>query len=305
MSRADTQHSRRKKKRTANQPRVVWDRQQRKRRRELGQNFLKHQETANKIVEEAGVTDQDLVVEFGAGSGMLTRSLANKARKVVAVEYDPFWASRLKQSFAANGHVEIIAADALSVRLPEESFRVVANVPFHISTAILHRLLDDPRQSPQQVHLLVQKQLARKHARATSTTLKTLTWSPWWRFATGCQVPARAFEPEPEVDACLLIAAQRDPPLVADQHQELFRALVRAAFNGRGNLVSKALRPFVTKKQIRRLAHDNGFSTDSFPTRLTVHQWVSVFEFMIRAAPKNRWPMPPDQARAARSEVAL
>ncbi len=208
MSQADKQHIKQKK-RTANQPREVWNTQQRKRRRELSQNFLKHDKTARRIVKDARVTDRDLVVEIGAGSGMLTRPLANKARKVVAVEHDPFWASRLKQSFAANERVEVIAADALSIRLPEALFRVVANLPFHTSTAILHRLLDDPASSPELVHVLVQRELARKHARANPTTLKTLTWSPWWSFETGLTLPASAFDPEPEVAACSLIVAKR------------------------------------------------------------------------------------------------
>jgi hypothetical protein len=77
---------------------------------------------------------------------------------------------------------------------------------------------------------------------------------------------------------------------VAYEHRELFRTFVRGAFNGRSNAVSKALRPVFTKRQIRRLAHDNGFSTDSFPTQLTVHQWASIFEFMVQAVTQRRWP---------------
>lgn len=108
------------KRRSADQKRGVWDQQRRKIRRELGQNFLKDKRTAREIVRAAGVTDEDLVVEFGAGAGMLTRSLSERARRVVAVEYDPLWAASLGQSFAADERVEVVAADALSVPLPEE-----------------------------------------------------------------------------------------------------------------------------------------------------------------------------------------
>lgn len=78
--------SKRNAKRTANQECEVWDQHQRKRRRELSQNFLKDEQLAKKIVTVAGVTDRDLVVEFGAGAGIITRSLSKKARRVVAVE---------------------------------------------------------------------------------------------------------------------------------------------------------------------------------------------------------------------------
>jgi len=281
----------------ASESRGVWDQQQRKRRRELGQNFLKDERIARKIIREAAVTDRDLVVEFGAGAGMITRALSKKAGRVVAVECDPLWVAHLKRAFPAHENVEVTAGDALSVGLPKEPFRTVANIPFHLSTPILHRLLDDPTQPPELAHLLVQKELARKHARVSPTTLKTLNWSPWYRFDAGFEVPASAFDPSPEVDACLLVAAKRDPPLVACEHRELFRAFVRETFNARGNVVGRALRPVFTKKQIRRLAHDNEFSADSSPSHLTVHQWARVFEFMVRAVPRRRWPMPEASAK--------
>lgn len=289
MSRAGKQHTRRKK-RTANRPREVWSTHQRRQRRELGQNFLKHEKTARRIVREAGVTDQDLVVEIGAGSGVITRPLADEARRVIAIERDPRWASRLKRSFAARENVEVVIGDALSTPLPDEPFRVVASVPFHLTTAILHRLLDDPARSSERLHLLVQREVANKHARTTPTTLKTLTWSPWWRFEVGREVPASAFEPEPKVDARLLVAEKRDPPLIAYEQRESFQAFVRAAFDGRGNTVSRALRPYLTKRQIRRMAHDNGFSSDSCSSHLTVYQWAAVFGFLVREVPQDRWP---------------
>lgn len=289
MSQADKQHTRRKK-RTASRPREVWTTRQRRQRRELDQNFLKHEKTARRIVREAGVTDRDLAVEIGAGSGVLTRPLAAEARRVIAIERDPRWASRLERSFAASENVEVVCADALSTPLPDEPFRVVASVPFYLTTAILHRLLDDPAQPCERLHLLLQKEVANKHARTAPTTLKTLTWSPWWRFEVGHEVPASAFDPQPKVDARLLVAERRNPPLIAYEHRELFRTLVREAFDGRGNTASKALRPYLTKRQVRRLAHDNGFSTDSFSSRLTVYQWAAVFEFMVRAVPQHRWP---------------
>jgi 23S rRNA (adenine-N6)-dimethyltransferase len=289
MSRAGKQHTGRKK-RTINQPREVWTTQRRRQRRELDQNFLKHEKTAKRIVREAGITDRDLVVEIGAGSGALTRPLADEARRVIAIERDPRWASRLERSFAAEENVEVVVADALSAPMPDEPFRVVANVPFHLTTAILHRLLDDPTLTPERLYLLLQTEVANKHARSTPTTLKTLTWSPWWRFEVGHEVPASAFDPKPKVDARLLGVEKRNPPLVPNEHREPFRAFARAAFDGRGNTVDKVLRPYLTKRQLRRLAHDNGFSTGSFSSQLTVYQWAAVFGFMVRAVPQHRWP---------------
>lgn len=275
---------------SADHGREEWSGRQRKRRRELGQNFLKDKRVARRIVEEVGVEKDDLVVEFGAGGGMLTRQLARVAREVVAVEYDPHWVSHLKERFSGDGNVRVVYEDALRVKLPGESFRVVANVPFCITTSILHRLLDDPTAPPKRVHLLVQKHVALKHARSSPTTLKTLNWSPWYEFSIGLELPADAFHPKPQVNACLLVAAKRDPPLVNPCHRHLFRALMCLAFDGCGNTVGRVLRPIFTKIQLRRLARDNEFSPDCSPSMLTAHQWASVFDFMIRRVPRDRWP---------------
>ena len=274
-----------------------WSDGQSKRRRELGQNFLKDKRVARRVVAETGVGKDDLVVEFGAGGGMLTRQLAKTARRVVAVEYDPYWASRLRERFSNDDNVRVVQGDASTARLPEEPFVVVANVPFNATTPILHRLLDDPAAPLRAAHLLVQKEVAFKHARSTPTTSKTLNWSPWYSFSADLVLPADAFHPKPRVDACLMVAAKRGPPLVDPGRRHLFRAFVRRAFDGHGNTVGKTLRPFFTKPQLRRLARDNGFSPDSSPSILTVHQWTSVFDLMMRMVSRDRWPSAKQDAK--------
>ena len=267
-----------------------WSKKQRKNRRELGQNFLKEKPVAKRIVAACGVGKDDLVVEFGAGGGILTRRLARVCRQVVAVEYDPYWATQLRERFSDDENVRVVHGDALTLRLPDEPFVVVANIPFNITTPILHRLLDDPTTPLRRAHLLVQKHVALKHSRSRPTTLKTLNWSSWYAFSAGLELPAGAFHPEPEVDACLMVAVKRSSPLVAPQHRHLFRALVRLGFEGHESSVGKALRPIFTRIQLRRLARENGFSLGSPSSMLAAHQWASVFDFMIRRVPQDRWP---------------
>jgi 23S rRNA (adenine-N6)-dimethyltransferase len=290
-------------KRNANHGRRKWSKwgnHQRKSRRELGQNFLKDKRVARQIAAQSGVGKDDFVVEFGAGGGMLTGQLAKIAQKVMAVEYDPRWVSHLKARFSQDENVRVVHQDALRVELPSQPFRVVASVPFYITTSILHRLLDDPDAPPEVVHLLVQKQVALKHARATPTTLKTLNWSPWYRFSAGLELPGEAFDPKPEVDGCMMVVAKRDPPLVDPSYRHLFRALVHLAFEGHGNAVGKSLRPIFTKRQLRRLARENEHSLESPPSMLTVEQWASIFECMVRMVPQEHWPLSKRHAKRER-----
>jgi 23S rRNA (adenine-N6)-dimethyltransferase len=292
-----SQRGKHRAKRVAEHGREKWSSRQHRNRRELGQNFLKDKRVARRIVAESGAGKGDLVVELGAGGGILTRQLAKVAREVVAVEYDPGWASRLEVRFLGDDNVRVVQGDALAVKFPDEPFVVVANIPFNITTSILHSLLDDPTAPLQSAHLLVQKHVALKHSRSVPTTLNTLSWSPWYALSAGLELPAAAFHPKPEVDACLMVAAKRISPLVDPHHRHLFRALVRQAFGGHGSSVFKTLKPIFTKTQLRRLARDNGFSVDSFPSMLTVHQWASVFDVMIRMVPRDRWPSAKREAK--------
>lgn len=284
----------------ASQVHEKWSGKERRSRRELSQNFIKDRRVAKRIVAESCAGRDDLVVEFGGGGGTLTGELARVAGQVVAVEYDPHWAMHLKERFSDRDNVLVVQGDALKVDLPERPFMVVSNVPFHATTPILHRLLDDPTTPPQSVCLLVQKQVALKHARSRPTTLKTLNWSPWYEFSSGLVLPADAFHPKPGVDTCLMVAAKRGPPLVDPGNRHLFRALVRHAFDGRGNSVGRVLRPMFTRTQLRRLAKDNEFSLDLPPSMLTVRQWASVFESMILMVPHDRWPSAKRHARRER-----
>ncbi len=245
----------------------------------MQQNFLRDEGAARRMVKAAGIGPDDTIVEFGAGAGMLTRPLSREAGRVLAVEYDPRWAASLEKRFARDGNVEVVNADALSVELPEEPFRVVANVPFHITTEILHKLLDDPASPPASAHLLVQEEVAKKHVRQTPTTLKTLAWSPWYEFSASVRFPAASFHPVPEVDGRLLVARRRRRSLVPVGDKGRFREFTRGMFTGRGRTVGERLRRVFTKTQARRLAREIGFARDAVPSSLTVHQWAEVFAF--------------------------
>ena len=95
-----------------------WSDRRKKSRRELGQNFLKDKRVAKRIVAESGVGKDELVVELGAGGGMLTRQLARASRQVIAVECDPYWAMHLRKRFSNDENVRVVQGDALTVTLP-------------------------------------------------------------------------------------------------------------------------------------------------------------------------------------------
>ena len=182
------------------------------RRRQLGQNFL-DPATADQIVDQAAFAPGELVVEIGAGSGVLTRALVRRALRVIAVEPDPVWARRLREQTARHD-VHVVARDFLAVTLPREPFRVFGSLPFARTTDILHRLLDDPAILMRRADVIVQWEVAVKRAATPPVTLVSTAWAPWWEMQLARRIPAALFRPVPRVDAGLLTITRRHPPLL-------------------------------------------------------------------------------------------
>ena len=114
----------------------------------LGQNFLTDDGVLQRIVEESGVEPGDAVLEIGAGPGTLTRALAGRARRLIAVELDRRLVPHLRRQFAERPEVEVVEADILRMDLrelfPEGGEVVVGNIPYYLTGALLPRLLDEP-----------------------------------------------------------------------------------------------------------------------------------------------------------------
>jgi 23S rRNA (adenine-N6)-dimethyltransferase len=158
----------------------VSERRARRARRPGGarsQHFLRTQALAAELVREAEIGPRDVVLDLGAGSGRLTAELALVAQHVVAVELDPRWAGCLQGRWE---NVRVLEADAAMVELPGEPFRVVANLPFDRTTAILRHLLDDPRVPLERADLIVEWGVAVKRALPWPSTVNGVPWGAWY-----------------------------------------------------------------------------------------------------------------------------
>jgi 23S rRNA (adenine-N6)-dimethyltransferase len=258
------------------------------RRAELGQHFLAGGWLAAELVEQAGVGPGDLVVEIGAGTGVLTEALAGRAGRVVAVEYDPRLADRARARLAGYGNVRVVTADALTMPTPRRPFRVVANLPFGSTAAILRRLLGDPRTRLERADLVVQEQAARRYAARRPGTPETIAWGAFYELATGRRLGPACFRPPPRVGAAVLIASRRRPPLVPVGGHRRFTALLGSAFRHRGLPLRRVLVPPLTYRQLRRLARDLGFPLDARPADLDAVQWAGLYAILDRTRPGSR-----------------
>jgi 23S rRNA (adenine-N6)-dimethyltransferase len=177
-----------------------------------GQHFLRSSRLADALVRDAGVSTDDLVVEIGAGTGALTRALARLGTRVIALELDPLLASALRRLESAR--LRVIEADVLRWRWPHGPFGVVGNLPFARSGAILAHLLGDPATGLQRADLIVQWELAAKHAAVWPSTLRSTYWRAWYDVSIARRLARTAFSPTPGVDAAVLRIVRREHPLV-------------------------------------------------------------------------------------------
>jgi 23S rRNA (adenine-N6)-dimethyltransferase len=245
------------------------------RRRVLSQNFLVDRRAIDALVTGSGVGDGDLVVDIGAGNGLISEALVRRGARVLAIERDPSLADRLRAKFATWPAVTVTENDVLAAPLPAGPFRVVANIPFGITTKILRRLLDSGGLV--RADVIVQAEVARKRATGGRGTLLNACWEPWFEFGTGARIPATAFRPVPRVDTAVLIVTRRDPPLVDPAARRDYTDFVTAAFEGARPTVASALARAIPRARFAGLARELGFGAGALPSQLDVHQWAALF----------------------------
>jgi len=195
--------------------------------RPRGRHFLAPRLAAD-LVRNAGVTRGDLVVEIGAGNGVITRELVEHARRVIAVELDAHDAQRLRRRFPL---ARVVRADAREYRWPDEPFRVVANLPFAHTTEILRHLLDDPRVQVMRADVIVGWGFAVKRCSMRPSSLLTTCWAPWFELTITRRIPAAGFAPRPSTDAAVMTVTRRPDPMLAPEMWTQFQAFVRREFH--------------------------------------------------------------------------
>ncbi|WP_449407600.1 23S ribosomal RNA methyltransferase Erm [Microbacterium maritypicum] len=245
-------------------------------RHELGQNFLTHRPTIDRIVSLVHRAPGS-ILELGAGDGALTRALAGLGRRLTALEIDEHRARRLD---AALPHVRVIAADAL--RHPLDADVIVGNIPFHVTTPILRRLLStsDWRHAV----LLTQWEVARKRAGVGGSTMMTAQSAPWFTVELCGRVPAWAFVPQPSVDGGLLSITRRAAPLVPLRDRKAYEEFVRAVFSARGTSLATmlAVAARTTAPRARAALGDAGASARRLPRDLRPEEWAILWHRLGR-----------------------
>lgn len=215
-------------------------------RKALSQSFLTDADVLDDIVAAADLRPGDRVLEIGPGLGVLTRRLLAAGCRVLAVELDERLAAYLRRELGGVDGFELIEADALDLHpreiFPDDDFKLVANIPYHITSPLLHAFLEGSRP-PRRVVLLVQLEVAERVASPPGGMSYLSVFVQ--NIATAqvvARVPAAAFEPQPEVDSAILVLQPRDdPPVPPGAQREPFYRVVQAGFRQRRKQIHNGL----------------------------------------------------------------
>ena len=265
-------------------------------RKRFGQHWLTSEKVLTKIVAAAAVTDQDIVLEIGPGTGVLTQSLLPLAQAVVAVEIDRDLHHRLSQKFAQKPNLYLIQGDFLTLdptvlELPTPPLldavrsrpnKVVANIPYYITGPILEKLLGTiahPNPQPyDSIVLLVQKEVAeRLYAKPGSRAFGAL--SVRVQYLADCElvcpVPAKAFQPPPKVDSAVVKLTPRALPVAAESPDYLDQ-LVRLGFASKRKMLRNNLKATVDRDHLLTVMTELAIPETARAEDLGVPQWVAL-----------------------------
>lgn len=241
-------------------------------RHELGQNFLTHQPTIARICDIVADATSGPILEIGAGNGALTRSIARLGRPLTALELDEHHVRRLKKCLRS---VHVVHADALEY--PLRARTVVGNIPFHLTTPLLRRLL--ATGTWQHAVLLTQWEVARKRAGVGGSTMMTAQNAPWFTYELHERVPAHRFTPRPSVDGGVLAISRRSSPLLAAAHRKPYERFVRTVFTGRGGSLDRIVQHAtgLSARHVREALRRAKVDRRQLPRDLTADMWATLW----------------------------
>jgi len=250
-------------------------------RKWLSQNHLADGAVLEHIIEVAAIAPGERVVEVGPGIGVLTGELLRAGADVTAVEVDTRLLAHLRTRFEDEPHLRLVEGDFLDVEvtaMAEEPWSLVANVPYHITSPVLHHVLGaEPR--PRRFVMMLQREVAERIAAAPGGLSYISVFVQYHAdVRVAFTVPAAAFEPVPAVDSAVLVGETRPRRLDETAEDELWR-LVQAGFRERRKMIRNVLArqlPGLPRERVESALEACGIAPDRRPQTLSVDEWLDL-----------------------------
>lgn len=236
-----------------------------KRLAHYSQYFLRSPALIKELIGHSSIKHGDTVYDIGAGSGTISSVLAERCKSVVAIELEPRIAAKLRENMARYSNVMVFEGDFLTMPLPKTPYKIFANIPFHLSSPILHKITE-AANPPAATYLVVQKQFANKLLPSSDRFTGQLGMIIGPEFAVRIRRPLQRtdFWPHPNVDTVLLEILHRPEPLIERSQMPAYRQFIIGCFSD----------PKIFAKAPR---HMIGLPSDIKPSQMKLAQWVKLF----------------------------
>ncbi|WP_338503612.1 16S rRNA (adenine(1518)-N(6)/adenine(1519)-N(6))-dimethyltransferase RsmA [Candidatus Minimicrobia sp. QA0096] len=245
-------------------------------KKSLGQHWLKDPEILADIAEAAELTSDDVVLEIGPGLGTLTSRLLARANSVTAVEFDADLARKLPGQFPGK-KLTVVNQDILQFDLNQlpKNYKVVANVPYYITSKIVEKLMT-AENKPSIAVLLVQKEVAERiAAEAGNMSVLSVSVQIFAEAELDIEVPRQFFTPPPKVDSQVVFLRTRNNPLITPEDQRDFFRIVKAGFSAKRKKLRSSLSGGLRIDKIvaEELLKNAGISPDARAEDLAIEDW--------------------------------
>ncbi len=250
--------------------------------KKYGQNFLINPEPIEKMIETAEIKPDDVIVEVGPGFGVLTLALVEKATKVLSFEIEkkiePYWSEELKK----HNNLEIVWGNVLheveSQKSIEflKSYKVVANLPYQITSQILRAFLE-MENKPEVMVLMVQKEVAERIcAPVGDMSVLSVSVQYYGEPEIVAYVPRSSFWPVPAVDSAIIKIRSKESGVGSSEKDKEFFKIVKAGFSSRRKMLIKNLSAVVDKDKIRNIFKELNIDKKVRAQELSVEQWKTI-----------------------------
>lgn len=241
------------------------------------QNFISDPNLVKRLIKQSNISISDLVIDIGAGKGVITKTLRECCKQVVAVEIDKILFNSLLNSANAT-NVTYVNNDFLKVTLPNDAYKVFSNIPFNHTSRIMNKLYFQGN-SPQSAYIIMQKEACDLYMGNPRETQKSLLIKPFFRVEVFHKFNKTDFRPVPAVDIEMLHIEKLEKPLLNKETTvEYFDFVVYGTTQYKTTL-KKSLSKIFTHEQFKRLASNLRFSIEAKPLDITYLQWVDLYKY--------------------------
>jgi 16S rRNA (adenine1518-N6/adenine1519-N6)-dimethyltransferase len=257
-------------------------------KKRFGQNFLHDRGIAARIVDAAGIDPGDVVVELGPGHGVLTRIIAERGARLVAIELDRGLVQELRTEFAGRADVDVVGADFTKVSLGEllrerglERCVLIGNIPYHLTRDVLFDFLVDEFDSIARAVVMMQREVGERIASPPGSRvygIPSVVLQSLYEIDVVTKVSAGAFQPRPQVASIVLAFRALAKPLLGDSEVRSFVTLVKNVFQQRRKTVHSTLRSFysLSEDSLAHIGAESGVDLQLRPEALSKEAFLAL-----------------------------